>query len=723
MLNELTLLNRGVEKIVGRTYTRKHKSISEPGKNNLVQVVLSEDSRIIELDIVRGDRNQNYWTRGSGNHNQFPAAKIGFPLRPSGVDALRIWKEESPKPSCDALAEFLAQLRLEHPVDLDGHTCWPTYRKNITKLETLYSFLEGDSLIINTLVKSYLEFGRSGLSLLEKFDEFLWKRCQKTHDVEMYNLAALAMFGGGFPVEHGKLQSKNRITLLLDTPEDKTCSAAHCDWVPEISKLLFDKEEKSGIPYLGDCAISGLQNTALVSDTFPRAKCPGLGNVFLFSRKKETHTFARYGKTGAKSYPLSSDLADRFSSSLEHLTEKGKQGSTWDFLPSENNGGNDLLVAFCRNAMDTRPASLLSYEDSTDELFGESDYEQKAKQICESFNGKDIDLTPAFMVDFLILRKISDGVQKAIFCSSQLVSRLNKSVESWSSACGNTPPLKLKLFRKSDKTSVLRSPGTISPKEFALLFRKNYTRTIDKKQKPVPGSAFADVIAIFLDDDRAPELAGILLQKFMKQFINLLEQVAVNKTNQKKTESTQIKHHVETLRAVSAISLLLHKRNHRKEVYMKDLAYRLGQFCAVLDEIHSGYCVSERSGQKPPRLIGNQAFAVAVDNPCKALEITAQRIAVYKAWALKNSQKKDNTFRMEEEKGAKYAYFWLQNNCDDIYRMLTHNSPIKATPESRAELLLGYLAGRPFGKKRSTTETPESETPESETLETEGDTS
>ena len=131
---------------------------------------------------------------------------------------------------------------------------------------------------------------------------------------------------------------------------------------------------------------------------------------------------------------------------------------------------------------------------------------------------------------------------------------------------------------------------------------------------------------------------------------------------------------------------------------MQDFAYKLGQFCAALDEIHIGYCVSERQGQIPSRLIGNQAYAAAISSPLKALEITAQRSAVYQAWARKISVKPGIT--NPKIKNAKFAYLWLCKHSRDLHQVQSEQKLSVSSATDKAELLLGYLAGRPIGKSQ-----------------------
>ena len=435
--------------------------------------------------------------------------------------------------------------------------------------------------------------------------------------------------------------------------------------------------------------ISGQQDVDLVPDKFPAAKCQSLGNVITFSRKEGVETYRRYGKLATDSISVSVDLADELKSALEYLNAK-EQGTTWDLLPSEA-GGNDLLLSFCRAYPDICIARLVAHDDGLDDLLDESGYEFEASQICKAFKGSDIDLSVEPRIDFLLLRKISDGVQKAIFSSSIPIRQLETQSANWNRACKNVPSIELELFIPGRKENKYCSSSSISPKQFASIFKKNYSRSIDDKQKKVPGIAFTEVMELFLNDRCSSDMVSRLLNKILKQFSNLLELTALRKTNSKK-------HHPDSLYAITAMGLLLYKSGRKKEVYMKELAYKLGQFCSALDEIHIGYCESERKGQEPGRLIGNQAYAAAVVNPQKALEITAQRFAVYKSWADKNSREEDERLK-EKAKNAKYANFWLRKHSKELHQLIPEKIPV-STPESRAELLLGYLAGREIIKKK-----------------------
>ena len=699
MLNELALIRNGLRAVNEQALKVVHKNINEPGKTNIMRVILNKEGEIIELDLLDGERNKNYWSHGDGNKNKFPDIKLPFPLRPRGVEKFHKWSKDNRRPSAEELIACIEGFRSGYPFEITEQT-WPDYWYKLKERAEIYGSLQGASSIVYSLIKVFLDTSDKGLSLLEQFDQKLWETVQKHPEISLLNFASLAMFGGGEELKSGKLPDGKRPTLLFDLIKDHTShTAANKHWKPDISKVLFKSEEHLNETRVGNCAISGRQDVPLVLDTFPTAKCASLGNVKIFSRKKGVHTYRRYRKLATDSISVSANFADELKSALEYLNQK-ERGSTWDLLPSET-GGNDLLLAFCRHYPDVHAASLVAYEDEQDNLLDESGYETEASVICESFKGSNIDLSVEPRIDFLILRKISDGVQKAVFSSSVPVSQLETQTADWNNASKNVPSTELAMFISGK----ICSPSSISPKQVALVFRKNYPQSsLDKKNKKqtnVPGIPFSEVMTLFLNDVCTSDMVRRLLSKILKQFSSLLEIVASEKTLKKVPlgKTLNKRHRQDALYAITVVGLFLYKLGRKKEVYMKELAYKLGQFCSVLDEIHIGYCESERKGKEPGRLIGNQAYAAAVMNPRKALDITAQRFAVYKSWADKNCRKEDGNLR-EKEKNAKYANFWLRKHSGELHELIPEKIPV-STPESRAELLLGYLAGRDIVKKQS----------------------
>ena len=699
MLNELALIRNGIATLDDSLLATTHKHLQEPGKSSLIRVVLSQDGSIDELDHLLGDRNKNYWSHGEGNKNHFPAIKLPFPLRPSGLNSYADWRRQSQKRSIEDSLAFLAESRSTHPF-ADPQAPWPDYRPKLQQRANIYQKLSGDASIIAQLLDTFLAI--DGSDFLRNLDEKLWSNCQKSPNEDLLKLATLIWFANGDSLDP-KGNMRDRPTLLFDLKSTNSHSAADKKWLPELSRLLFDNE-LSGDISKGNCSISGQTDIKIVDNTFPSAKCNHLGQVIIFSRDKDTPTSQRYKQKGSESMMVSSTLADEMVSALNYLNSC-KKGTTWDIVPGETGIGN-LLLAYCKDVPDLAATKLLAYEGQG--LDDEDDYEQEAKQICEMWKGKSLPLTA--QVDYSIIKKVSKGVRKTTFSSSQSLANLEQAARCWVDGCKNTPPLKLALFQSKDdigktdegnkkKKLVFSSPKPISPKRLAILFKMHYTRDLSKKTEyiHIPGLPFAEIMLIFLNQNTKSQIATQLLKRLLRQYSNLLSQVATERLKHKRAKFIA-HHHRNALSSIVAISIFLNKLNRNKEKYMNEISYKLGQFFSALDELHIGYCVSERGGQIPERLLGNQAYAVAVSNPPKALSITAQRLAIYQAWAYKKSLLPDSQLSDKNIINAKYAYRWLKRHCNDMHQDFYGQSD-SLSPVHQAELLLGYIAGRSIGSE------------------------
>ena len=469
MLNELMLVRNGLASINPSSLKPIHKSLSEPGNANLLRVILSEENGgcIAELECLSDNKNKLYWTQGNHNSNHFPAVKLLFPLRPGGVEVYRLWKEKNTNPSTEKCLNAINEIRNNHPFDISKYckkdskknegkpvgegVCeeqgkpadsskaeieWPNYRDKLKERAKIYQKLKDDANIVSRLINTFLAIKSE--KLLAELDKKLWEQCEKNPESNILKLAALIWFASG-NLKSGMIPDGNRPTLLLDMlASDSSSSAANKKYQSEVSSLLFEREtgrKKS----TSTCAITG-EDKILVSDTFPSAKCEHLGRVTIFSRKKETYTFQRYEKKGAASMPVSAELADEMASALRYLTDdRNKKGITYDVLPGESGNSGDLLVVFCH-------AKLVPLVTQDSDILDEEDYETEATQICLMFRGENLSLDD--QVDFLIIRKISDGVQKVIFSSSQTLKNLQTSAGTWVRDCKNIPTIQLAFFKK-----------------------------------------------------------------------------------------------------------------------------------------------------------------------------------------------------------------------------------------------------------------------------------
>ncbi len=194
-----------------------------------------------------------------------------------------------------------------------------------------------------------------------------------------------------------------------------------------------------------------------------------------------------------------------------------------------------------------------------------------------------------------------------------------------------------------------------------------------------------------------------ILRHIADQYQPLLRNCALSRVQQalpKKTITgkTNPKNNAEALSVVTLISVLLYKSGRTKEIYMNDFAFQLGQLCSAMDEIHIGYCVSERSGSIPNTLLGNQVYGMALLDHAKAMAFMATRVKPYESW-VRRIRFKDDKMADKVIKNAVYAQKWMGKQASEFKKSL-QKSGIATSDSYKAELMLGYLSGRPFEQKK-----------------------
>ncbi|NLB82535.1 MAG: hypothetical protein GX800_13215, partial [Clostridiaceae bacterium] len=152
---------------------------------------------------------------------------------------------------------------------------------------------------------------------------------------------------------------------------------------------------------------------------------------------------------------------------------------------------------------------------------------------------------------------------------------------------------------------------------------------------------------------------------------------------------------------LSFLGLLLYQSKIEKENYMEELAFLIGQFLHISDELHALYCQNKRDGQIPPQLAGNALFVAAGTTPIQALAQLSTRMNPYVAWA------KQYRFENVEEKGKEsWRARWLLNLFEQLSDKIASkiNNDIRFGDYDRAQLFIGYMASLPITKKDGSTE-------------------
>jgi len=694
MLNELYSIYRGLE-AVGESPEIKHNDIQSPGMGVTFRVMLDDTGQVASVRLMSKEQIQDSWSLGNGNKNQFPAIKVVYPLLPEGHKDYLLWKEKNSKPSEAEYREFIERVSEQYSVDLSHIKLWPSYRKQVLMRKDQLAGID-DCKAVNQLFERYSQT-ETGVEILDQVAGLLIE--YSLQGADKYNLKHIStlLFGDDLTAK-GVVKDGKRVTLMLDCfPQtDIDIYASSRRQVAGLSRALFSAESEGTKKTRSDmCALTG-DIGLVVYDIFPKEKLRVVGSTTLFAKNATTSgpTVKRYDASGGAAFSVSDKLSQQLAASIAFINLEKYENKIWSKMPSILGGPPSLLLAYCKEDWDLSLTQLITGESDIEDF---EDYLDATESVLAAFNGKNLGLD--IVIDFAEIIALDKANRKINFSTTVKVEELIHAAEQWKQACQNAPSFKLYAqVRKNEKK--MSSPWAISPQQIMYLSRQKYIRD-GTTSTSLPGINFSDVMKLFIGKDNQV-LAKRCLQRIAEQFQPLFNYSALSRLQSvlkaKAYVKTIPKNNTQTLNAVTLMAVLLFKIGRTKEIYMNDFAFQLGQLCSAMDELHIGYCKSERKGDIPNTLIGNQVYGMALQRPDKAMDFMASRIMPYNAWVKRMKAKGD---RSEDKAitGAIFAQIWMSKQATSLSEFLSR--PMAKSDTYKAELMLGYLAGRPFKQKNT----------------------
>ncbi len=697
MLNELYSIYQGLE-AAGESPAIKHNDIQSPGMGTTFRVMLDEDGQVSSAKLMSKEQIKNSWSLGNGKKNQFPAIKVVYPLLAEGHADYLAWKEEVSKPSEAEYSELIECLSQKYPVDLSHIDCWPSYRKQVlTRKEQLTGIKDCEA--IYQLFDRYSRT-ETGVEILKKVTDLLIESAQQGADSLSLKATCTLLFGDDVTPK-GLIKDGKRVTLMLDCFPQTGIDiyASSRDRVASLSQALFTAESKTNKKTRNaECALTG-DVGQVVYDIFPNEKLSVVGSTTLFAKNATTSgpTVKRYNTSGGAAFSVSDKLSQKLAASISFINSAEFKDKTWSKLPSILGASPSLLLAYCKEDWEIALTPLITGESEIDDF---DDYLDATESVLAAFTGRVLNLDP--VVDFAEIIILDKANRKINFSTTTKVSQLIRAVKQWQQACQNFPSFKLYALVHKNKKQMCQ-PWAISPQQVMYLSRQKYIRD-GSQSTTMPGISFADVMKLFLGQN-SKAIANRCLQRISEQYQPLLKYCALSRLQfvlgSKVHVKTNPKNNAQALSAVTLMSVLLFKIGRTKEIYMKDFAFQLGQLCSAMDELHIGYCKSERKGDIPNTLLGNQVYGMALQNPIRAMAVLASRRKPYDSWVKRMMAK---NIRSDDKAiiSAICAQIWMSRLAEKLSGTLSKYSVVNSDTY-KAELMLGYLAGRPFEGENGST--------------------
>ncbi|MDO4581204.1 MAG: hypothetical protein Q4B96_01295 [Bacillota bacterium] len=406
----------------------------------------------------------------------------------------------------------------------------------------------------------------------------------------------------------------------------------------------------------------------------------------------------RYKQINDGSYPIAAENRSSIKKALEWIAQPSNRQITWVKLDK-----NEIAFIYPSKIPDVPPkfASLFGREQSADSRQSELRFESIAKDFVKSFQGIPPDQKPDIMQIFVI-RKIDKARSQVIFTHNTIPEQMMTAADRWSAGCSNLPPHDLgepdtpfpldvpDILNAVWKQDGERADGKTPVK------RMKYYQGIELLLDALPPAVLRSYLHI-----AAENVAGLL-----KYFGSLLhgKKKPDGKSADKKLDGKK----AAAARSLCVLGLLLYKCDERKEIYMEELAFLLGQWLHVSDKLHTLYCIVKREGDVPPQLAGSALLVSAGEMPYQALAQLHSRMSPFISWA-----KQYRHLNKKKSKEADRLLKQFEMLADKITPQMDRS--VRFSDFEKAELYIGYMASLPQNEKTMKTgENTIQEVPENE---------
>lgn len=698
MLNELYQLSRALEHH-GLLQSTTHPNVHAVGKGDCLLFQLNRNGIPMELKILSPLETATLWKHSKGNHNSFPAIRVQKPLlsneESNKIDPV-VWK----KAKIEEKIELLTSLNFD-AVNADGLdikiTDWT--------LEELAPVLDSEDPRLSALKQLITVFPRSSerVEFQLRMADFLKSKiptCSAENEISLVKELLIGSwnakqekFTAGCMTYYDVYESEEFQNLII-SPDTYRGLVELLNKI-EMESVSIDPSDEIISPFTG-------KRTTGIGDKYPNPNLPKLGQTYLYSKKSDTPCLTRYYMGGTEAFQAGKQEVQAINDAIAFLTDESRKNKTWRSISDSNREKPNLLLAYLTDdpQNDAYLASILG--DPSD--YTEEDYREEVEPtfevLCEQVLGemdKVIQKNPDTEIKLIVLETLDPGRKQVVYGNSWTAEQFRGNLLAWAEAAKNHPDI---IFRiRNKKEIVTYKPQCPGPDEICRLLKLNYTRSGSSRLMKQSAATLHEIYQLYMPQNDHSARDPFLLEKFVTILVDKASRLLGDLKHQMIIDYSLPPTKEATLKAkraasfIALISIVLWRLDVRKEAYMFEAPYNVGQFLQLADMLHKHYCVQVRNGGDdkkplPAQLIGNEMLNVACEYPVEALIRLKDRMKVYLAWA--------TTVNGE---GAKLAKWILARFGEVCKKIASNNLPERFTPAQQAQVLLGYLATIPYEKK------------------------
>ena len=391
----------------------------------------------------------------------------------------------------------------------------------------------------------------------------------------------------------------------------------------------------------------------------------------------------RYGnfERGFSSYPLSPKLRAEISKALSWIGSAEQDKKTWLKLAK-----GELIFVY-PSKLPEIPMSFVGMFGSCENADNNEDrFLKQSEDFIKNFYGLPKREQPDF-ISLFVLEKIDKARTKVIYSDRITANGIIDNSKLWKTACCNIP--NISWLRITEK--IFRLPF---PNEIAGIINTNWVSDGAKVRSSIVKIMHNyQGINLFLGS-----LDSLMLQNFTHSLLINYSALALwlrnisysqiniwSKLYQKESERLML--------SLRILGLLLSRNNCKKELYMENYPFLLGQLLQLSDRLHIFYCQIVRDNNIPTQLIGGSLYRLAAENPLAAMNQLGLRINPYILWANSYIHKAKENEPDNKRALVRWALKNFNNNANKLKSVI--DSKIGFNDFEKAQLLLGYLADLP----------------------------
>lgn len=688
MLNELSSLSTTLadKDITTKEWHREYKSLPKVSvKSPCIRVWISNDGSICGLESIGTELAQSLRKFGN-NQGTFPAFNIVplYRITDEGqLSELELIKKEASAPDLDKIKSLCVH---------ENNNWIERVEKKVERClqntsQSLQTFIKGQEQPEYTLVTELIRLAvgftnESGLSFKKALEECIFKKLEKKDDI---NIALSMLFYQGNPGKAHTEDTGASISIILDLFDwQQYCSYPISsenitEWIN--SQLLikslssasaqsdFSESDAFGMPFVNP------------DEPMPCVKLSGF-EVTLRSMFNGQPCQYRYKQIDDGSYPIAEENRSHAKKALEWIADLERKGVTWQEVDK-----NEIVFVYPSKLPDIQQkfASIFGSGQAENSAQTEARFENIAKEFIKAFRGIPPEDKPD-SIQLFTIRKIDKARSKVVFSRNCPSEQFIQAAERWTKGCENSPdtdlgerviPFPLQVARIVN--NVWKQNGELAQGQTAVE-RMKYYQGMELLLDIMQASMVCNYLHILLTNSSG-------LVNYLANWIH-----GGSKCKDKTAEKNLEKLKRETVLLLSVLGLLLDKNDDRKEKYMENMAYLVGQLLKISDELHTLYCKVVRSGDVPPQLAGSALFVTAGETPHQAISQLSLRMNPYITWAKQYRFKNVNDEGKESWKAA--WYLKLFEDVANKLSLITTDSK-RFNDFEKAQLFIGYLASFP----------------------------